>query len=174
MEQISPNHILHSKVDDDEAITLANHFFDKGRFSTDKSFFHTMGDLNKIEKVFLVGAQCYRKFLLPTPEENNSILHLVGFRHTKTRELHGYLLYLCGYPWWSSSYLGVHELGVMAITEGVGVGRKAAGFLKQLVDLNLVDVVEVGTALSGGNIICNSYKKAGFTPYKSFLYTGEE
>lgn len=174
MEQISPNHIVHSIVSEEEAVTLAKHFFEKSRLSTDKTFFNTMSDPVKIEQVFRVGARCYSEFMLPKPDGSTSILHLVGFRHTKTNELHGYLLYICGYPWWSSSYLGVHELGVMAITEGVGIGRKAAMFMKQLVDLGLVKAVEVGTALSCGNIISNSYKKAGFTPYKTFLYNGEE
>ena len=174
MERISHNNIIHSHVGDDEAVQLANHFFDKGRFSTDKSFFNTCGDLNKIEQVFIVGAKCYRQFMLPDHHGAQSILHLVGFRHTVTQELHGYLLYMCGYPWWSSTYLGVSELAVMSITEGVGIGRKAAEFLKNLVDFNFVDVVETGTALSGGNVISNSYKKAGFDAYKSFLYTGKE
>ena len=173
MERISPNLISHSHVSAEEAVVLANHFYDKGRTITDKPCFRNMGDLNKIELVFLTGALCYRQFTLPTPETDETIIHLVGFRYAVTQELKGYMLYTVGYPWWSSTCKGASELAVMSIQEGCGIGRKAAEYLKSLVKYNLVDVVETGTAISKNNHINNSYKRAGFTKSNSFMYMKE-
>ena len=173
MERISPSLISHSQVSEEEAVMLANHFYDKGRAITDKSFFKTMGDLNKLELVFLAGAMCYRRFEIPTPDTDETIVHLVGFRYVPTHELKGYMLYTVGYPWWSSTCKGVSELAVMSIQEGCGIGRKAAEYLKYLVKLNIVDVVETGTAIRKNNHINNSYKKCGFTKSSSFMYMKE-
>lgn len=173
MERISPSLISHSQVSAEEAVMLANHFYDKGRTITDKSFFKTMGDLNKLELVFLAGALCYQQFEIPTPDTDETIVHLVGFRYVPTHELKGYMLYTVGYPWWSSTCKGVSELAVMSIQEGCGIGRKAAEYLRSLVKYNLVDVVETGTAIVNDSKINNSYKKAGFVKSNSYVYSKE-
>lgn len=173
MERISPSLISHSQVSAEEAVMLANHFYDKGRAITDKPFFKTMGDLNKLEFVFIAGAMCYQQFEIPTPDTDETVVHLVGFRYVPTHELKGYMLYTVGYPWWSSTCKGVSELAVMSIQEGCGIGRKAAEYLKYLVKLNIVDVVETGTAIVKNNHINNSYKKCGFTKSSSFMYMKE-
>ena len=173
MERISPSRIIHSTVSDEEAVWIANHFFDKGRTITDKLFFKDMGDLNKLELVFRAGALCYKTFETPTPDKGDNIIHLVGFRDTQTGDLKGYLLYVIGFPWWSSTCKGVSELAVMSIQEGCGIGRKAAEYLRSLVKYNLVDVVETGTAIVKDSKINNSYKKAGFIKSNSYVYSKE-
>lgn len=156
---------------DDEALEAATLFYEKGINLTNKPFFKTMGDLNKIAAVFKVAADGYRSFSMPSTSNDDFVIHLVGFRHIHTQELYGFLLYSMGYPWWSSTCLGVSELAVMSMKSGAGVGRKAAEFLKKIVNYKIAHVAETGVAISDSSDIRNSYKKVGFIESPSFIYT---
>lgn len=171
MERISPKKlILHSHMGDDEAALVATEFYEKGVMLTDKPFFKEKGDKDKITQLFVHAAGAYRGFTLP-PTKHDSVVHLVGFRHIHTQELCGALLYHLGYPWWTSSCLCASELVVWAIEENCGIGRKAAEFLKKLVNYKIVSVVETSTTMVFDTTIRNTYKKTGFTEVPSFFYS---
>jgi hypothetical protein len=126
-----------------------------------------MGDIDKLKEVFEIGAKCYRKFLLPK-DVSSGVIHLVGFRHIITQELHGFLLYTVGVPWWSTKCIGISELAVMSMKPNSGIGRKAANYLNSLITYKIADIVETGSAILGKSTIGNSYKKLGF--HESSVY----